>query len=252
MVTQGLLTQYFDEGDHQRPVVLMLHGWGTDAHNFDGLSAYLAREYWVLRVDLPGFGGTQAPASAWYVRDYAEFVARFLEKLGVAELRAVIGHSFGGRIVIAGLAEGLVGAQTAVLLDSAGIKPPKTLRVQAIGLVARVGKRILAIPGISQFAPGLRRRLYQTVGSADYLESGPLRQIFLNTINQDLSAAATRIAVPTLIIWGADDLDTPPADGRTLANLIPNSTLSLVAGAGHFVHLDAPDRVNSLIKDFLR
>lgn len=252
MVVQDLLTQYFDDGDHRQPVMLMLHGWGTDAHNFDGLSAYLAKGFRVLRLDLPGFGGTQAPASAWYVRDYAEFVARFLEKLGVAELRTVIGHSFGGRIVIAGLAEGLLIAQTAVLLDSAGIKPPKTLRVQVIGLVARVGKRVLAIPGLSQLAPGLRRRLYQSAGSADYLESGPLRQIFLNTINQDLSADAARIAVPTLIIWGADDLDTPPADGRALANLIPNSTLSLVAGAGHFVHLDAPDRVNLLIKDFLR
>lgn len=251
VVTKGLFTQYLDDGDRSRPVVLVLHGWGTDAKNFDALASYLASDFRVLRIDLPGFGGSQAPASAWHVGDYADFVAHFLVKLGVGDLRAVIGHSFGGRIVIKGLAEGIFSAQRAVLLDSAGITHPKTWRVQAFGFVAQVGKRVMALPGISHFAPGLRRRLYKSAGSSDYLESGALRQTFLNTINEDLSAAAARITIPTLIIWGADDVDTPPADGRILANLISNSAFSLIAGAGHFVHIDAPERVFPLIKDFL-
>jgi len=233
-------------------VVLILHGWGTDAKNFDSLAAYLAGDFRVLRLDLPGFGGTEAPAGAWRVRDYAEFVARFLEKLNIIELRGVIGHSFGGRIVIKGLAEGILSARQAVLIDSAGITHPKTMRVQVYGLVARIGKRLLALPGISKFAPGLRRRLYRSAGSTDYLESGNLRRTFLNVINENLAPAAARITVPTFIVWGADDLDTPPSDGRILANLIPNSSYSLIAGAGHFAHNDAPDRVNPLVKEFLR
>ncbi len=251
VVTRGLLTQYLDEGSQNKPVVLMLHGWGVDAHSFDGLAANLSPNYRVLRLDLPGFGGTQLPAKAWYVRDYAEFVDHFLKKLEITDVKAVIGHSFGGRIVLKGLADGIFDAHRAVLLDSAGITHPKTWRSKSIGLAAKIGKRVVVLPGISRFAPGLRSRLYRAAGSSDYLESGPLRQTFINLINEDLSGAAARITIPTLLVWGADDLDTPPADGRILANLIPISTFSLIAAAGHFVHNDAPDRVSALITQFL-
>jgi pimeloyl-ACP methyl ester carboxylesterase len=251
LVTQGLMTQYFDDGANTKPVVLMLHGWGAESHSFDALAASLSPDFRILRLDLPGFGGTQAPAVPWYVRDYAQFVANFLRKLEVRQVEAVLGHSFGGRIVLKGLGEGIFTAQQAILLDSAGITHPPTWHLRAFGLVAHAGKRLLSLPGINRFAPSLRRRLYHAAGNSDYLESGPLRETFLNLINEDLSGAAARLTVPALLIWGADDVDTPPTDGQILANLIPISTFSLIAGAGHFVHTDAPDRVARLISDFL-
>lgn len=252
VVVQNLLTQYTDAGDPAAPVVLMLHGWGVDGKNFESLAKLLAADYRVICLDLPGFGGTQTPVSAWHVRDYAQFVAQFLSKLGLADLRAVVGHSFGGRVVIKGLADGEFTARKAVLLDSAGIKPAPSLRSHAYRLVAAAGKNITVLPGIKKLAPRLRRRLYQSAGSQDYLKSGELRQIFLNTISEDLSADAARITQPTLLIWGADDRDTPPADGQMLASAINNSKLEIISGAGHFVHADAPQRVADQILEFLQ
>ena len=252
VITQGLLTNYTADGDPHAPVVLLLHGWGASLQNLDDLATRLAADYRVLRLDFPGFGGTQTPPSAWHVHDYAVFTAAFLEKLGITQLRAVVGHSFGGRIVISGLADGLLPATRAVLLDSAGLKPAATGRTHAFRLVAQAGRLAKLVPGLASLAPALRRRLYSSAGSQDYLDAGELRQTFLNVINEDLSAAAARITVPTLLIWGAEDRDTPPADGKTLANLIPNSSFSLVAGAGHFVHNDAAERVYPLITRFLR
>lgn len=252
IVVQDLLTQYTDAGDPKAPVILMLHGWGVDSKNFAELSELLASQYRVICLDLPGFGGTQAPVSAWFVHDYAAFVAQFMTKLGFSNILAVVGHSFGGRVVIKGLAEGTFAAHKAILLDSAGIKPTPSVRSHMFKLVATAGKNTMVLPGIRLLAPRLRRQLYQAAGSQDYLKSGELRQTFLNTINEDLSAAAARITVPTLLIWGAEDKDTPPADGQKLASIIPHSKLEIIAGAGHFVHTDATGRVASLMLEFLK
>jgi pimeloyl-ACP methyl ester carboxylesterase len=54
------------------------------------------------------------------------------------------------------------------------------------------------------------------------------------------------IDVPTLIIWGKDDTQTPLADGKTFNNLIPNSQLQIIDG-GHFIHQEKPNEVASLI-----
>jgi pimeloyl-ACP methyl ester carboxylesterase len=251
LINQGLLTVYYEDGPAGAPVVLMLHGWDVDGTNLEVPARALAEKYHVIRLDLPGFGGTQVPPAAWHVRDYADFVKGFLDKSGIGEPAAVLGHSFGGRVAIKGLGEGIFSAKKLILIDSAGIKPPVTPKRHAYKIAAKAGKAVTSLPGLSRLAPVLRRRLYQSAGSSDYLGAGALRETFINTINEDLSGDAARITVPALLVYGANDTDTPPEDGRKLANLIKHSQLSILAGAGHFAHTDAPDRVNALIMEFL-
>jgi pimeloyl-ACP methyl ester carboxylesterase len=251
LVVDGLLTNYLEDGPSGAPIVLLLHGWGADATNFDLLARGLAVKFRVIRLDLPGFGGTERPKSAWNIRDYAGFVQDFCAKLNISKLQAVAGHSFGGRVVLKGLAEGIIPSRQAILIDSAGLKPAGSWRRHAYVVVAKAGKAAVALPGLARLAPSLRRRLYQSAGSSDYLNSGEMRQIFLNAISEDQSSDASHISVPTLLIWGAEDTDTPPTDGRTLANLIPHASLTVVPGAGHFAHNDAPEAVLKLIVEFL-
>ncbi|GAB6899009.1 alpha/beta fold hydrolase [Kineosporia succinea] len=59
------------------------------------------------------------------------------------------------------------------------------------------------------------------------------------------------LRVPTLAIFGADDRMTPPPTRERLAGLAPNSQLSMVSGAGHAVHLDAPETVVTTIRRWL-
>jgi pimeloyl-ACP methyl ester carboxylesterase len=106
--------------------------------------------------------------------------------------------------------------------------------------MAKLGKAITVLPGLRRLRGRLRQRLYQAAGSTDYLYAGPLRQIFLNTINEDLQADAARITVPTKLIWGEYDTEAPVADGRLLAARIPQATLHIIPSAGHFVYVDAP------------
>jgi pimeloyl-ACP methyl ester carboxylesterase len=215
------------------------------------LSSRLSARFRVIRLDLPGFGGSEAPPDSWFIRDYAQFVAGFLKKIKIDQLEAIIGHSFGGRVAIKGISDEIIHAHHTVLIDSAGIKPIVTLRMNGLKLAARVGKVTLSAPGLRRFAPNLRQRLYQSVGSNDYMNAGPMRQIFLNTIKEDLTLDAARIKVPVLLIWGEQDEDTPVSDARALADAIPQSTLTVLSGAGHFAHTDKLDIVQHLIEEFL-
>ena len=251
IVVNNLLTSYLESGPAGAPVVLMLHGWGTNSRTFDGLVRDLTPKYRVLCLDLPGFGSGQSPPAAWHIHDYATFVQAFLHKLEIRRQHAIIGHSFGGRIAIKAVGTRLLEPSRLILMDSAGVRHSASVPNQIFKVIAKTGKAATSLPGLSRLRGKLRRNLYRAAGSSDYLTAGALRQTFINTINEDIQPDAARITIPTLLIWGAADTDTPSTDGRTLANLIPHSTFSLVAGAGHFVHHDAPDRVAALIDEFL-
>lgn len=63
IVVDNLLTNYTLSGKGK--LVLVLHGWGDSVRGVAGLQKALSADYKVLALDLPGFGGSQAPTSAW-------------------------------------------------------------------------------------------------------------------------------------------------------------------------------------------
>jgi pimeloyl-ACP methyl ester carboxylesterase len=249
VIIDGLSVAYSDAGSG--PLIVMLHGWGADLSSFDGLALELARQYRLVRVDLPGFGASEQPGVDWRVQDYAEFVRRFLQKIGVDEVRVLLGHSFGGRISIKAVGESLVIPKKLILVDSAGVKESSSMRNNVYKAVAKTGKIITAIPPFSALRGRLRKTLYSSAGSTDYLNAGRMKQIFLNTINEDLLPDAARISVPTLLIWGETDTATPLAQGKLLASRIAGSVLHVIPGAGHYSFIDKPQEVIGQIEEFI-
>jgi pimeloyl-ACP methyl ester carboxylesterase len=250
IVNQQLLN-YSDAGDRGAPVVVLLHGWGANGRSFDQLAAALGQSNRVIRLDLPGFGESEVPRASWRISNYAELLQQFLRKLEITDIRGLIGHSFGGRVAIKSVGKGLLAPSRLILMDAAGIKHSDSARNHMFRITAKIGKAATALPGLSGLRVRLRRGLYRAAGSTDYLDAGPMREILLGTIAEDLQADAAQIDVSTLIIWGGKDADTPLSDGNLLAAIIPKSKLEVVQSAGHFVYLDAPDIVTKLIQDFL-
>jgi pimeloyl-ACP methyl ester carboxylesterase len=250
-VVNGVLTHYEAAGDTKLPVALLLHGWAADVNSLAGLAVHLQGRYRVVRVDLPGFGGSERPPADWHIVDYARFIRDFAAKIGVKKIGLLIGHSFGGRITIKAVASGVLAPQKIVLLGSGGIQHSHTVRNQAYKILAKTGKLVTALPGLRQFRSALRGILYESAGSTDYLRSGEMKQIFLHSINEDLRGDATKITIPALLIWGEGDDQTPPADGKLLAQAIPGAQLHIIKNAGHYVQLDAPAEVAALIDAFI-
>ena len=246
VVVNSLLTQYERVGKGNS--VLVLHGWGDNSKGWRDAVARLTKRFEVVTVDLPGFGGTQTPEEAWGLGEYAAFVGSFLGKIRVRPY-AVIGHSNGGAIAIRGLTNGDFQVEKLVLLDSAGIRSEYMGRKKLLRVATKTGK-LFTKPLPSKIKKRLRRKVYETIGS-DILVVERLQETFKKVVTDDVQKDAAVLKVPTLLIYGEDDLDTPVQYGRILHNLIGGSTLEVVPGAGHFAHRDQPEQVFGLIQEFL-
>ncbi len=249
MIVSGLAVNYSDQGEG--PVIVLLHGWGLKLETFEQLAHDLSVKYRVIRLDLPGFGGSQRPDSTWGVGEYAQFVASFLKKLKVSDVLAVIGHSFGGRIGIKGVGRGILKPEKLILMGSAGIKYSDSLRSRGFRGVAKVGKVVLSLPLLSLLRDKSRQRLYKAAGATDYLKTGSMRDIFIVSIEEDLRPDAAGIGVPTLMIWGHEDEITPVKDAYLLAKPIKDVRIEVLPQATHAVYLDQPDKAAGLIMSFL-
>ncbi|WP_425490261.1 alpha/beta fold hydrolase [Nocardioides daedukensis] len=66
----------------------------------------------------------------------------------------------------------------------------------------------------------------------------------------DLSDLLPQIAVPTLLIWGRQDVRSPLSVAHQFHEAIPNSTLVVINDAGHLSHLERPEQVNRAVREF--
>jgi pimeloyl-ACP methyl ester carboxylesterase len=247
IVVNQLLTTYQRTGKGK--LVLMLHGWGDTSRGLQDLQSVLATRFDVLVLDLPGFGGTQAPAAAWGLSEYASFVAAVIDKLK-AKPYAIIGHSNGGAIAIRGLANGTLQAEKLVLLASAGIRNQYNGRNLVLRVAAKTGKA-LTKPLPKTLQKKLRAKAYQTIGS-DMLVAEHMQETFKRVVTDDVQADTLHVTIPSLLVYGYDDTATPLHYGELLQAGLRHSELHVVARAGHFVHLDQPVEVTDLIERFLK
>jgi len=225
--------------------LLLLHGWGADLRSFERIFKDFAADHRVVAPDLPGFGLSGDPTDEWGVGDYAEWVVKFMDALGI-DRATVLGHSFGGRIAIklasAPETAGRIGRL--ILTGSAGLRRKRSL-------AGRLRRSVLHF--LSRLFPGLRDRYGRLFASRDYLAASPLlRKCLIRVVGEDLAPLLPRIAAPTLLVWGARDTETPLADGETMKSLIPDSRLKVFPEAGHFAFLNCPEEFSGVLKEFLR
>lgn len=248
VVTNSLLTNYNAAGKGK--VLVLLHGWGDSSRTFASLQAQLAKKFRVISLDLPGFGNTQAPMTTWDLDDYSDFINDFLAKIGVKQVYAYIGHSNGGAIAIRGLANGKLESERLVLLAASGIRKGGWFRKTTFKTLAKAGK-VVTWPLPERYKHQAREKLYKAAGS-DMLIAENLSQTFKRTVAHDVQKDAAKLSIPTLLIYGQGDTQTPALFGMRYHNLIPGSQLLILEQAEHFVHQDQPEAVEAAINKFLQ
>ena len=93
----GLPTRYVSAGTG--PPLVLLHGAGDNAFDWQWVMPALARTHRVYAPALPGSGGSAKPAADYSPAFFERFVLRFLDALGI-ERAAVVGNSLGGLIAL--------------------------------------------------------------------------------------------------------------------------------------------------------
>lgn len=66
----------------------------------------------------------------------------------------------------------------------------------------------------------------------------------------DTQARLPELALPALVIVGAEDASTPVSAAHTLAQALGMVSVHAIPGASHFANLEAPEAVNDLLRSF--
>ncbi|MER5818564.1 alpha/beta fold hydrolase [Streptomyces californicus] len=256
------------------PPVLLLHGGGPGA---SGVSNYarniteLAKEYRVIVPDLPGYGrSTKGIDGSDPFGHLADGIRGLLDGLGL-EKAHLVGNSYGGACALR------------LALDT----PNRVDRMVLMGPGGIGTTRSLPTPGLNSLlnyytgdGPSRRKlekfiRDYLVFNAADVPDaaideryrasidpeviaspplrrpSGPnaLRTVWKMDFTRD--ARLSRLPVPTLVLWGAQDRVNRPSGGPMLAERMPNCDLYMAANTGHWVQFERAELFNRLCADFL-
>jgi pimeloyl-ACP methyl ester carboxylesterase len=254
-------------GEPDRPVLLWIHGLSGLWQNWLlNIPAFMDR-YRCIAPDLPGFGQSDMPRGEISISGYARTIEAICEQLGI-EGPTVIGNSMGG----------FIGAELAIDQPT---RVDKLVLVSAAGLSTEyrraepllVGSRLLAIMGTrfeTQSDAVVRRpRLRRLVlgGVLRYPErlSAPLtwelvqggwKPGFVPALKANLEysfrARLAQIEIPTLIVWGRNDMIVPVGDAYRYEKLIgANARKEIFEDTGHVPMLERPTRFNELLDRFL-
>ncbi len=243
------------------PVVLFSHGLLWDARLFAPQIAILRERYRCIAWDHRGQGRSEVTAGGYDMDTLAADAASLIERLGVAPVHFV-GLSMGGFVGLrlAIHRPGLLCSLT--LIDTSAEAEPvaNVPRYRLLNLVARLfglrpvigrvmpilfGRTFLADP-----ARGAQRAEYRARLIAND-RHGITRAVRGVIERAPVEALLHRIAMPSLILVGDEDVATPPARSEAMHAAIRGSTLERIAKAGHTSTLENPAAVNAALVAFL-
>lgn len=239
------------------PALLLLHGIGGGRRQWRGPRGGLPADLAVVAWDARGYGDSEGPPVARFA-DFAEDLLRLMDALGLDRALAA-GHSMGGRVLIeaAALAPDrfaalvLTGAQPAYLAhcDEAGRRAYVAAREAMFegGAVSRAAAERVAAEVLAPGASEAARR--ETIEGFLRLRRDGFLAALRASLGWDRRGAAARLAMPATVVGGALDPVCPPAETRALAHAIGQGPPVLLEGVGHMIHLEAPDRLASILTD---
>jgi len=261
---------YLDSGDG--PAVLFIHGLTGSHRSWAHQIEAMNTDHRVLAPDLFGHGASAKPMGDYSLGAHAATLRDLLDLLGVDRVTPV-GHSFGGgiamqlcylfpqrveRLVL--VASGGLGREVSPLLRSATLPGaewvlPVIASRWVSGQVETIG-RTLARMG---WRPS--RDVTQAWHGFTSLADADTRRAFLATTRSVIDPGGQTVTahgrlpmaaeIPILMVWGTRDRMIPSWHATTAQQAIAGSRVELFDGAGHFPHLDEPERFAELLRDFM-
>ena len=234
----------------------MLHGFGSNKDLWNAVAAGLTPSYRVIVPDLPGFGeSTKLESENYDVKSQVRRLYAFLDQLGI-ERTHLGGNSMGGMISVTYAAMYPEGVDSLMIGAAPGVGPSAQADIEQqlssgdnpllVGdendfdrLMGLIFSRPPSIPG-----PLKREMVARAVRDSSFNS-----KIFTDLLNDwSIDRYLDEIAVPTLIVWGADDQIVDPSDAAEFSGGIASSQSMIFEDCGHALPRDCPD---ALIERYL-
>jgi pimeloyl-ACP methyl ester carboxylesterase len=252
--------------------LFLVHGIAGSCNTFGSVLEGLAERYHVIAPDLLGHGQSGKPRGDYSLGAHASGLRDLMEILDIPSA-TIIGHSLGGGVAMQMAYQFPKRCERLVLVSSGGLGPEVTPLLRAATLP---GTDLVLSIATSERAKGVYRKALSpfrrfnvepTASAAHVLEhvaclqDPEARHAFIHTVRSVMDLRGQRIDarnrlylanhIPTMIVWGERDRFIPVKHGREAHAMIPKSRLEVFERAGHFPHLEDPERFVDVVLDFM-
>lgn len=241
-------------------LVLFLHGIGGNRTNWSEQVTALSDGYHAAALDARGWGGSDEYVGPLRIDDMADDAVRVMDHFGAARAH-VVGLSMGGLVAQHVWYRHADRVRTLTLCDtSPGLSRSQTR--EELEEFLRVRRQpLLEGRTPAEIAPGVARGLIGPKASSAALQrltdsiAVLHKESYLKALEAvtyyEIAGEIGTIAVPCLLIVGAEDRLTPPRVHEEMRDRIPGSRLVVLPDAGHLSNIEEPDGFNAALREFL-
>jgi pimeloyl-ACP methyl ester carboxylesterase len=263
MAREGVRLAHYEAGpsNPKDPPLVLVNGWTGDHGIFTPQIIYFSPTRRVVAVNLRGHGRSDAPKQEYTMAGFADDIAWQCAELRL-EKPVIIGHSFGGAVVLELCGRHPALASGMMMIDSI-VMPPPALRdgteirrlLDGIG-----GPNYLAVSkanaweiGCDYDNPARRQAIFETyiLPPCERTPQHVAYSAIMNALNYDPVPAAQACKIPMAYISADVPLVNRARDLERLQDLCPQLTISKTLLAGHFNTIEVADQVNAMIERFL-
>ena len=236
------------------PTLVFLHYWGGSSRTWRHVIHFLTPAFRTIAVDQRGWGRSDKPSEGYALAVLADDAQRLIEGMDLDQY-ILVGHSMGGKVAQLLASRRPAGLAGLVLVAPSPPSPMNLPLKVRQGMVNAYASRESILATVEQMlaASPLQPDDLETVVQ-DSLQGAPAARAAwpLVASQEDITAQAALIRVPTLVISGDKDRVDPPAVlQRELMPLIPQATLHILPGIGHLSPLEAPEDLAHQIREFI-
>ena len=237
---------------------MLLHGLGsTGAALWKYQAEALARNFQIVVPDLRGAGESPKPPGPYSLQDFVDDLRGLVERLELAPT-ALVGHSFGGSIVLEYAVQHPDGVSAAVAVGGPTELPEQsregmraraeTVEQEGMDAVAETVATNGTAPSFREERPDEFRAYVELLASADPAGYAATCRAIADL---DIGDHLSRIAAPVLLVAGDRDGVAPPELNRRNAERIPRGTFVEIPDCGHIVPWEKPGALLEVARSFL-
>ena len=255
---------WYQEHGAGAETIVFAHGLLWDGRMFDAQVAALQDRYRCITFDFRGQGQSEVTPGGYDMDTLSDDAAALIEALGCAPCHFV-GLSMGGFIGMRLAARRPELIRSLVLMETSADPEPaeNAPKYRAMGMVGRifgrlgfglVSGRVMRIMFGRKFLEDPTRAAERAVWRERLMsndKAGVTRALQGVIDRKPVHGELGRIACPTLVMVGDQDVATVPAKAERIHAAIPGSRLVVIPGAGHTSSAEEPEFVNAALTEFL-